>query len=222
MLLASSGLRREVRGSSIRSRRTKRFVVDTSLVIEVWPRPSLLFLSLTDLSNDAYLEALPIPLVAYFQAFELAGQIRVDTSAVRLLPKASVGVLSFLSASSRWLLSSEPWPTLCLPHDQRSPSSSRCAVKSAAKAQPSAFRFAISPSQNALGFGLRCLGRAVDLDEAEFRAVAFEPFEIVEHRPVDVAAHVDAVGDRSAARLRARGACIRCGACRLPCRCRSR
>ena len=61
-------------------------------------------------------------------------------------------------------------------------------------AQPSrALARATAPSQRALGFGVRTKVVAVERDEAERGPVAEGPLEVVEQRPVRVAAHVDAV-----------------------------
>ena len=75
----------------IKSRRTKKFIIDTSLAIEAWPRPSRLFLSLIELASGAYLEAPPISVAFYHEAFDLAGQIGVNTSAITLSANGSIG-----------------------------------------------------------------------------------------------------------------------------------
>src|SRR3954447_590757 len=58
------------------------------------------------------------------------------------------------------------------------------------------------PERAALGHAT--LGRAVDVDEAEALGVAVLPLEVVEHRPGEVAADVDAVGDGSRQRAQVR------------------
>ena len=75
----------------IKSRRTKKFIIDTALAIDAWPRPSRLFLSLTELASGTYLEAPSISLAFYPEAFDLAGQIGVNTSAIQLSTKSSIG-----------------------------------------------------------------------------------------------------------------------------------
>src|SRR5215217_6107292 len=51
------------------------------------------------------------------------------------------------------------------------------------------------PERRPLGHA--ALGRVVDVDEPEALGVAVLPFEVVEHRPGEVAPYVDAVGDRA-------------------------
>lgn len=75
----------------IKTRRTKKLIIDTSLAIDVWPRPSHLFLSLTELASGAYLEAPPIALTFYNEAFNLAGQIGINTTAVRVSANKGLG-----------------------------------------------------------------------------------------------------------------------------------
>ena len=58
--------------------------------------------------------------------------------------------------------------------------------------QSKALALATAPNQPALGFGVRAKVVAVDLDEAEAGPVPEGPLEVVEQRPVRVAAHVDA------------------------------
>jgi hypothetical protein len=74
----------------LKTRQTKRFVVEISCGIAVWPQPSLLFVSLTDRSSDVFLEAPAVPVQFYDQAFDLAGAIRVTEAAVELRPNESV------------------------------------------------------------------------------------------------------------------------------------
>lgn len=61
----------------LKSRRTKRFIVDISCNIPVWPQPSYLFTSLTDLSSGAFLEAPPLPIGFYGGAVEYNGPIKI-------------------------------------------------------------------------------------------------------------------------------------------------
>ena len=61
--------------------------------------------------------------------------------------------------------------------------------------QTSALARATSPSQRADGFTVRSKVSRSNGDEAEGLGVAGHPLEVVEQRPVQVAAHVDAVGD---------------------------
>ena len=74
----------------LKTRQTKRHIIDISCTIAVWPRPSLLFVSLTDRSNGAFLEASPISVGFYNEVFDLAGAIRITKTAAELLPNQSV------------------------------------------------------------------------------------------------------------------------------------
>jgi hypothetical protein len=74
----------------LKSRQTKHFKIDISFNIAVWPQPSSLFVSLTDLSSGAFLEAPPIPIRFYGDAFHLAGGIRITGAAATVLPNRSV------------------------------------------------------------------------------------------------------------------------------------
>ena len=74
----------------VRSRETKHFVVEVSFVLSVSPKPSLLYVSLTDRSTGAFLEAPPIEMPIYFEAFGLASSIRVNTNRVELSPGKSI------------------------------------------------------------------------------------------------------------------------------------
>jgi hypothetical protein len=74
----------------LKTRSTKRFKTEISFNIAAWPEPSSLFVSLTDLSNGEFLEATPIPLRAYFEAFDLAGSIKVTLNTATLIPNQSV------------------------------------------------------------------------------------------------------------------------------------
>lgn len=75
----------------VKSRQTKQFTVDVSFNIACWPQPSHMFLSLTNRSDGTFLEAPPMALLFYDQAFDLAGAIRVSRTAVDILPNQSVG-----------------------------------------------------------------------------------------------------------------------------------
>jgi hypothetical protein len=74
----------------LKTRSTKRFKTEISFNIAAWPEPSSLFVSLTDLSSGGFLEGSPIPLRAYFEAFDLAGSIKVTDSMATLTPNQSV------------------------------------------------------------------------------------------------------------------------------------
>jgi hypothetical protein len=74
----------------LKTRHTTRFTIDVSFNIAVWPEPSLLFVSLTDRSSGAYLEASPIPMQFYAQAFDLVGNIKIDAVSAAILPGQSV------------------------------------------------------------------------------------------------------------------------------------
>jgi hypothetical protein len=73
----------------LKTRQMKDYIIDVSCTISIWPQPSLLFVSLTDRSNGAFLEAPPIPVQFYAQVFDLAGAIRVTKTATELLPNQS-------------------------------------------------------------------------------------------------------------------------------------
>jgi len=46
-------------------------------------------------------------------------------------------------------------------------------------------------------FDAALLRGAIDRDQTEFRAIAEDPFKVIEQRPVNVAAHIDPAGDRA-------------------------
>jgi hypothetical protein len=50
-----------------------------------------MFLSLTSRSDGTFLEAPPMAVLFYDQAFDLAGTIKVSSTAVDILPNQSVG-----------------------------------------------------------------------------------------------------------------------------------
>ena len=74
----------------LKSRQTKQFTVDVSFNIAIWSQPSHMFISLTNRSDGTFLEAPPIPLLFYDQAFDLAGAIKVSRTTVDILPNQSV------------------------------------------------------------------------------------------------------------------------------------
>lgn len=75
----------------LKSRQTKHFQVDISFSIAVWPQPSHLFVSLTDPTDGVFLDAPPIPVGFYAEAFDLAGEIKVSGAAASLQPHRSAG-----------------------------------------------------------------------------------------------------------------------------------
>jgi hypothetical protein len=75
----------------LKTRRTKRFTIEISFTIAVWPELSFLFVSLVDHSSGAFLEAPPIQMQIYLDAFHLAGSIKVDTTKATVLANKSVG-----------------------------------------------------------------------------------------------------------------------------------
>lgn len=83
------GSERESLRFLLKSRETKRFIVEISCNISEWREPSGLFVSITDRSNGEYLEAAPIALGFYMDALDLAGTVRVDGDAVRIMPRQS-------------------------------------------------------------------------------------------------------------------------------------
>jgi hypothetical protein len=77
----------------LKTRQTKRFIIDISFNIAIWPQPSLLFVSLTDRSSGAFLEAPPTPMRFYADAFHLAGAIKVADASAAILPNQSVSAM---------------------------------------------------------------------------------------------------------------------------------
>jgi hypothetical protein len=74
----------------LKTHKTKKFIIDISCNISVWPKESLLFLSITDLDSGAFLEAPPTPIKVYLDALGLAGAIKVTDSTISLLPNQSL------------------------------------------------------------------------------------------------------------------------------------
>ncbi|WP_332700639.1 hypothetical protein [Devosia sp.] len=62
----------------IKRRETKKLVVEISSNIEVWPKPSQLFISHTDKATGIYREADPIDLGFYLESLALASGIRLQ------------------------------------------------------------------------------------------------------------------------------------------------
>ena len=73
-----------------RVRETKSVTVEVSFVLAPHPKPSQLFVSLTDRSTGEYFEAAPVPLLLYNQAFALSSSIRVSTGRIELSPGKSI------------------------------------------------------------------------------------------------------------------------------------
>ena len=73
----------------LKTRQTKRYTVDISFNIAVWPNPSLLFVSLTNRSSGVFLEAPPTPMRFYADAFRLAGAIKIADGSAAVLPHES-------------------------------------------------------------------------------------------------------------------------------------
>jgi hypothetical protein len=74
----------------LKSRATRRFIVEVSCNIADWPQQSSLYASLTDKSSGEYREAAPIPLQFYMDALDLAGAIKMDADTVCIIPHQSV------------------------------------------------------------------------------------------------------------------------------------
>jgi hypothetical protein len=74
----------------LKTRQSKHFTIDIYFSIAVWPEPSLLFVSLTNRSSGAFLEAPPTPVRFYAEAFDLAGAIKVADAAITIFPNQSV------------------------------------------------------------------------------------------------------------------------------------
>jgi hypothetical protein len=74
----------------LKSRETKRFVIEISSTIAEWPQPSHFFVSLTDRVTGEYFEAPPISLSVYLDALALAGTVKLDTKRVQLVPNTSI------------------------------------------------------------------------------------------------------------------------------------
>ena len=100
----------------VKTRQTKRFVVDISFNISVWPEPSLLLVSLTDRQSGAFLEAPPIPMQFYAEAFDLVGAIQVTDTSVTIRPNPSFSAMltsaqhggPLIKAISKFLPKSRP------------------------------------------------------------------------------------------------------------------
>jgi hypothetical protein len=77
----------------VKTHQTKRYVVEISFNISVWPEPSLLFVSLTDRQSDTFLEAPPFAMQFYAEAFDLAGAIKVTDTSVTIRPHPSFSAM---------------------------------------------------------------------------------------------------------------------------------
>jgi hypothetical protein len=62
----------------LKTRQTKRFVVEISFSVGVWPKPSHVHTSLIDLSSGEFLDAPPLPITSYSDAFDYTGPIRIS------------------------------------------------------------------------------------------------------------------------------------------------
>ena len=87
----------------IRSHQSKQFVVEVSCNIAEWKSPSYLCIGLTDRQNGEYLEAAPVPLKFYQDAFHLAGSIKIDGLEVSVLPKTSFSAQFTANNYANWL-----------------------------------------------------------------------------------------------------------------------
>ncbi len=75
----------------LKRKETKKQIVEVSFSIGVWPSyPSQLFVSRTDKLTGAYLEAEPVTLRFYDEAFDLAGGIKITDAVTTVEPNASV------------------------------------------------------------------------------------------------------------------------------------
>jgi hypothetical protein len=74
----------------LRSRTTKRFIVEVSTTIGTWPAASQMFVSLTDRSTGDYLESPPEPFQIYLEAPTLAASVRVDMKQAVVSPSNSL------------------------------------------------------------------------------------------------------------------------------------
>ncbi len=75
----------------LRTRATKRFVIEISFSIAVWPESSSLFTSVTDRVTGEYLEGPPLLIAGYQDAFDYNGPIKVrevEKERAGFLPKA--------------------------------------------------------------------------------------------------------------------------------------
>jgi hypothetical protein len=75
----------------LKAHTTRRYAAEVSCNIAVWPQPSLLFISLTDRSSGAFLEAPPTPMQIYAHAFDLVGKIKITDASAEISPNQSVG-----------------------------------------------------------------------------------------------------------------------------------
>jgi hypothetical protein len=62
----------------LKTRQTKRYTVEISFNVAVWPRPSNVFTSLTDHSNGEFFDSPPLPISFYGDAFDYNGPIKIS------------------------------------------------------------------------------------------------------------------------------------------------
>jgi hypothetical protein len=62
----------------LKTRQTKRYSVEISFNVAVWPETSNVFTSLTDLSDGQFFDAPPLPIGFYSDAFNYNGPIRIS------------------------------------------------------------------------------------------------------------------------------------------------
>lgn len=73
----------------LRVKETTKRVMEISSAIAAWPRPSRLFVSLTDKATGAYREAPPVEVNIWDDAVLLAGKVKVARSNVTLAARSS-------------------------------------------------------------------------------------------------------------------------------------
>ena len=74
----------------LKAHKTRKHVLEVSFNIAPWPRPSQLLVGLTLAGDGRYLEAEPVPIQIYSDAFDLCGQVRLLQTQARVLPNESV------------------------------------------------------------------------------------------------------------------------------------
>lgn len=74
----------------LKTHKTRKHVLEVSFNIGVWPRPSQLLVALTLAGDGRYLEAEPVPIQIYSDAFDLCGHVRLLQTHAQVLPNESV------------------------------------------------------------------------------------------------------------------------------------
>lgn len=73
----------------VKVHRGRRYIVSVSFSIAAWPQTSSLFIGIEDRTNGSYLEAPPVHLRFYQDAFDLVGKVQINDSSLLVIPKPS-------------------------------------------------------------------------------------------------------------------------------------